>query len=80
MSAAAKAKRTMLMIEIPRDELACRIAEASMGVKRPIGCSVADAFAQMDLVHPGQSGRWRQAADVAVAFFYECTNAARQPS
>jgi hypothetical protein len=80
MSAPEKAKRTLLGIEIPRDELACRIAEASMGVLRPAGASVEQAFAQMDSIDPGQSERWKRAADRAVLYFHECINAGRQPS
>ena len=80
MSAAEKARRTVLGIEIPRDELACRLAEAAMGAKRPEGATVAQAFAQMDRIDPGQSRRWRAAADAAVLFFHERVNAARQPS
>lgn len=80
MTPADKAKRTLTLIEIPRDELACRIAEASMGLSRPLGFSVAQAFAQMDLVDPGQSARWRRAADRAVAYVHECIAAGVQPS
>jgi hypothetical protein len=77
---AAKAKRTLLGIEIPRDELAVRIAEASMGVRRPAGSTPAEAFAQMEAIAPGQAALWRKAADQAVLYFHECINAARQPS
>jgi hypothetical protein len=77
---AEKAKKTLLGIEIPRDELACRLAEAAMGVKRPIGATVLEAFAQMDRVDPGQSARWRRAADAAVLYLHAQINAARQPS
>lgn len=77
---AEKAKRTLLGIEIPRDELAVRIAEASMGVRRPPGATPAEAFAQMERLDPGQAARWRKAADQAVLYFHECINAGRQPS
>ncbi|RSV15698.1 hypothetical protein CA235_07560 [Sphingomonas sp. ABOLF] len=80
MSIAEKAKKTVLSIEIPRDELACRLAEASMGVKRPVGATVSQAFAQMAIIDPGQPDRWRAAADAAVLYFHQCLNAARQPS
>lgn len=75
-----KAKRTLIGIEIPRDELAVRIAEAAMGMLRPKGASAAEAFAQMDEIDPGQADRWRTAADRAVLYFHECINAGRQPS
>lgn len=80
MSAASKAKRTLLGIEIPRDELAVRIAEASMGARRPVGATSAEAFRQLDAIDPGQAARWRNAADQAVLYFHECISAARQPS
>jgi hypothetical protein len=80
MTTAAKAKRTLIGIEIPRDELAIRIAEAAMGMRRPIGATTAEAFAQIEQIDPGQADRWRAAADRAVLFFHECINAGRQPS
>lgn len=80
MSGADKAKRTLLGIEIPRDELACRLAEAAMGVKRPAGATVQQAFAQMAMIDPDQPARWRRAANAAVLYLHECINTARQPS
>ncbi|WP_066723458.1 hypothetical protein [Sphingomonas pituitosa] len=80
MSQAEKIKRTLIGIEIPRDELACRLAEAAMGARRPLGATVAQAFAQMDRIDPGQSRRWQAAADAAVLFFHERIKEARQPS
>ncbi len=77
---ADKAKKTLLFLEIPRDELAVRIAEVAMGVKRPAGVSPDFALKTIDLLHPGQAQRWRKAADAAVVYFHECINAARQPS
>lgn len=80
MDKVTKTKRALIGIEISRDELAVRIAEASMGVKRPAGATPAEAFAQMEQIAPGQAARWRDAADRAVMFFRECVNAGRQPS
>ena len=75
MSYVDKLKRKMVGIEIPRDELAVRIAEASMGVKRPMGATPAEALAQAEAVDPGQAKRWRDAADRCVLFFHECIKA-----
>ena len=75
MSYVDKLKRKMVGIEIPRDELACRIAEASMGAKRPMGATAAEALAEAEKVDPGQAKRWRDAADRAVMFFHECIKA-----
>jgi len=80
MNRADKAKRTLLGIEIPRDELACQIAEASMGAMRPMGCTATEALAKAEAIDPGQARRWREAADRAVLYFHKCVNGARQPS
>lgn len=80
MSAAAKVKRTILGIEIPRDELACRIAEKCVGMKRPAGTSATEALAQLEAEFPDIVAAWRASADAAVLYFYECVNAGKQPS
>lgn len=82
-STAEKAKRTLIGIEIPRDELALRIAIACTGVRPPDGTPAKDALRQLDEMSldsfpMGES--FRRAADQAVMFFHECINAARQPS
>jgi hypothetical protein len=86
MSAAAKAKRTLLGIEIPRDELALRIAQGALGMKAPAGTNAKQALDEMDRLFGGDPMRpdlgegFRLAADQAVLFFHECINAGRQPS
>ena len=77
---AAKAKRTLLAIEIPRDELACRIAEKACQFHRPIGLSPDEALDQLRGVSPETVASFYQMADVAVAYVHECINAAVQPS
>lgn len=85
MSAAEKARKTVLGIEIPRDELALRIGIACTGVRPPIGTKASDALDQMNemAAYPGvpaMGDSFRRAADVAVLYFHERINAARQPS
>lgn len=80
MSPADKAKRTLLGIEIPRDELAFRIMCAATNLKPPAGMTVAEAFADADRMAPGMTEVFRHQADVAVHYFHECINAGRQPS
>lgn len=79
----AKAKRTLLGIEIPRDELALRIAIQCTGVRPPAGMKAGDALDQLDRDFPGDIAMgtsFRRAADAAVLYFHERINAARQPS
>lgn len=80
MNAAAKAKRTLIGIEIPRDALAVRIAAQCIGAKPPAGADPTDALDQMEEIAPGMAEGFRRAADAAVLFFHECINAGRQPS
>lgn len=80
MTAAEKARRNILAIEIPRDELACRIAEKVLEVKRPAGMDSEAALADLDQQRPGTARLFQRAADTAIAYYVECVNAARQPS
>ncbi|MEA3036833.1 MAG: hypothetical protein QOH04_2610 [Sphingomonadales bacterium] len=79
---AADARKTLLGIEIPRDELALRIAQPCLGMTAPAGADSAKALDDMDRlggpVLMGQS--FRRAADAAVLYFRECINAGSQPS
>jgi len=77
---AEKAKKIVLGFEIPREELALRIAICCMGVKPPAGATIKQAFAQMDGIAPGMSQSFLSAADAAVLFFHECVNKGQQPS
>lgn len=80
MSVAEKARRKVLAVEIPRDELACRIAEKCIGMRRPNGASGTEALEQLMGEYPGMVAAWKAAADAAVMFFHECVNAGKQPS
>jgi hypothetical protein len=77
-----KAKRTLLGIEISRDELALRIAQPCIGMIAAAGTDASKALDDMNKmggpVPMGES--FRRAADQAVLYFHECINAARQPS
>lgn len=77
-----KAKRTLLNIEIPRDELALRIAQPCLGMIAADGTDATKALDDMDaLGGPVLMGAsFRRSADAAVAYFHECINAGRRPS
>ncbi len=79
----AKAKRKLLGIEIPRDELAIRIAIECTGVRPPIGMKASDALDQLDrdFALPLKMGAsFRRAADAAVTYLHQCIQAGTQPS
>jgi len=84
-TAAEKAKRTLLGIELPRDELALKIAQGCIGLVPPAGESATAILDQMDLLPladptcPPMGAGFRRAADLAVAYFAERINAAKQP-
>ncbi len=84
MKTVEKAKRTVIGIEISRDELAFRIGCKAMGVIPPRGMTAERALAEWNITTlpgvPLMGEGFRQAADAAVLFFHECVNAARQPS
>lgn len=86
MSAVDKAKRKLIGIEIPRDELAMRIAQSVIGIMPPTGVTATRALDDMDrfgAVAPGcppMGGGFRKAADAAVLYFHQCIQAGTQPS
>lgn len=77
-----KAKRTVLAVEIPRDELALRIAKPCLGMTAPEGIDATKALDDMDkLGGPVLMGTsFRRAADAAVIYMRECINNGRVPS
>lgn len=77
---AEKAKRTILAIEIPRDELAFRIMQKAVGLVPPPGMTWQEAKAMAEAGQPGMWAIFLAQADAAVLYFYEVLNAARQPS
>lgn len=80
MTAVEKAKRTLIGIEIPRDELAVRILTAAIGARPPAVLSAAEALREADRHNPGIAANFQRCADAAVRYFHECINAGRQPS
>jgi hypothetical protein len=77
---ADKAKRTLIGIEIPRDELALRIAQPCLGMVAKPGTDASTALDDMDRIHAGMGSGFRRAADAAVLYFHECIQSGRQPS
>lgn len=80
MRPAEKAKRTLLTIDIPRDELALRIAQPCLGMVAKPGTDPTQALDDMNRIHAGMGEGFRRAADAAVAYFHERINAGRHPS
>jgi hypothetical protein len=80
MMNADKAKRTVIGIEIPRDELALRIAMPCLGMRPNRPVDATEALDELAATQPDIIRGFRQAADAAVLYFHECINEARQPS
>lgn len=79
-------KAAVLAVEIPRDELAVRIAIACTQMRPKAGLSASDALDEMNGVGiiPGMTramgDTFRDAADAAVLYLRECITAGAQPS
>lgn len=69
------AKKTRV-IEIDQTEMACRIAEAVIGAKRPDGASPNFALVRLG---PEMEGVFLKAAAAAIEYVGECTAAAAAP-
>jgi len=80
MSSADKAKRHLLAIEIPRDELAYRIAVQCLGVRPTMPMTATAALDQIAAIEPDMIRGFRAAADAAILYFHECIQAGRQPN
>jgi hypothetical protein len=74
---AAKAKRHLLGVEIPRDELAFRLMQAAIGTKPPPGTTAAEAMRDAEAFDPGMAESFRRQAEAAAVYFAECINAAK---
>lgn len=73
---ALKRKAASFIAEISEAELACRIAEAVLGLKRPPGQTAEQAMDGMD-----DAGlAFRHAARVAMDYWRECLNRGSVPS
>lgn len=80
---ADKARKTLIGIEIPRDELALRIAMPCLGMKCAPEKNATEALDELNKMSGagllmGES--FRLAADQAVIYFHERIGAARQPT
>lgn len=80
MMDAAKAKRTLLSIEIARDEIALRIAIQCLGMRPKAETGATQALDQLATSQPDIVDGFRRAADAALLYFHEQINAAKQPS
>ena len=68
-----KARTNGIIAEIDAAELACRIAEKALGLKRPEGTTGIQAMTNLD---PEQASRWLGAAKVAMEYVTECIDRA----
>ncbi|MFY9291641.1 MAG: hypothetical protein WAP03_13220 [Methylorubrum rhodinum] len=78
-------KRFEFIAEIDGVELACRIAEAACGIRRPPGKSAQQALHDMErllksLGQPDVVAGFHRAARVAAEYFAECVGSGRRPS
>lgn len=72
--------RAALIVEMDRDELAVRIAEGVLGLKRPDGSTAAQALAHMRLRFPEEVEGFERAAVKAMLYFKERSQAGSVPS
>lgn len=82
----ANTKRKVMMVDVPRDELALRIAVQCTGIRPPVGMAATAALNEMNSQFGGGGGHlpmgetFRRAADAAVLYLTECFNAGQIPS
>ena len=74
---AIRDRTAALVVEIDSAELAVRIGEAMMGVKRPEG---ATAVETLDGTEPDVRAMLMEGAAAAAGFLLECVNAGKVPS
>lgn len=63
------------MTYIDCDELACRIAEACIGLKRPDGATARESFDHIKRIDSHSAAGWMFAARRAAEYIAECCNA-----
>lgn len=78
-------RRTVLMFDVDGEELACRIAEAAIGIKRPSGMTARQALDDMRRAttsagQPDMVPGFERAAQVAAEYIAQCAEKGRQPS
>jgi hypothetical protein len=79
-ASADRVKRTLLGIEIPRDELALRIAIACLHMRPRKPITATEALDQLAASQPDIIDGFRRSADAAVLYFHERIQAGTQPS
>lgn len=72
-----KRKIASLIAEVDPHELACRILEGAMGLKRPTGVTAIQALSKLD--DQARAGMY-QAADNAAKYICECVDGGKVPS
>lgn len=77
LSATERSRKFLLAVEVPRDELAVRIARAILGAKPPANFTAAEA---LESLGEENAAAMRSAADAAVKYWAECIAAARAPN
>lgn len=77
MSGTKSPRRTVLIIELDQVELACRMLEASLKLRRPAGATANQALSS---VHPEERAQLMVAAMAAMRYFEEQSNAGQVPS
>jgi hypothetical protein len=68
-------KMKKFIAEIDEAELACRIIEGVLGLRRPEGLTAAQAVDAIE-----DSDGWRNGARMALQYITECINEAKVPS
>lgn len=72
-----KRKVASLIAEVNQHELACRILEGAMGLKRPAGVTAIQALSELD--DQARAGMY-QAAENAARYICECVGDGKVPS
>jgi hypothetical protein len=72
---AERARKTVLAVEIDEAELACRILEAQVEMRRPHGMSAREA---LETQTPQLQADVRRAAVAAIRYLTECVNRGRR--
>ena len=75
-----KAKKAIFAIEIPRDELALRIAMPCIGASYNGEKTATECLDDLNRTVWPMGETFRKAADAAVLYFHECIDAGSQPS
>lgn len=72
--------KSTLVIEVPVGELAARLAEAATGQRHPSGSATTAAIDLWRREHPQFATMFLTMADVAIDYFRDCCESAKQAS